>query len=437
MTLFTLYIISVAFFNYLIVPSVGMSRPPWVLGLLLVGRAVLQSLREGRIPRPGPFGLALLFFGVSTIANAVLALPAVGGGFTEYLRTEFQFLLCLGVVFAFAQARLDDHSVARLLKAWVWTAGAAAAFGIYEGFARVLRLPLPNLPVLVRGSAGVIAKEFYGFFAVSSWFREPSWLGSFLLVPLVYVISVLLFDPPPPFRFPRRWGGVLAILLALALFLSLSQAAYFCLLVVAVPLIWSARHRIMVGRVLRNASLAAILLVAITIPLRGKGADLVQAQWARFAAIIERWDRPRDVVPVTSYGLRMADMRAGIILWESSPVVGVGINAVRHYPQAALLSDPESGSVDSGLLQVLVEQGLVGLAALVVALVILWERLARAHAREGDPGRRFLLWFLMCGLITDVLNSMVTHPWHHPQRWLVIGMATSFLAFVEQRNVEA
>ena len=436
MTLFSLYIVAVAFFNYLLVPGVAISRPPWILGLLLVGRALFQSLREGYLPRPGPFGLALMFFGVTTIANGVLVLVTDAARVADYLRTEFQFLLVLGIVFAFVRARLDEHGVARLLKVWVWTAGAAAAFGIYQSFARVLGLPLPELPVVIKGSTGIVAKEFFGFFAASSWFREPSWLGSFLLVPLLYVLGVILLDAPHPFRFPKRWGAALAALLALALFLSLSQAAYVSMLVVAVPLVWSLRDRLRVGRVLRIAGAAAVLMAAIMIPLSRRGADIVQAQWSRFTAIANAWGRPHEVWGITSYGIRMADMRGGITMWQSSPVLGVGINTVRYHRQAALLSDPESGSVDSGLLQVLVEQGVVGFGAFVLALLVLWERLARAYTRERDAGRLFLLWFLMWGLVTDVVNSVVTHPWQHPQRWLVIGLAASFLAFLERERDE-
>ena len=46
--------------------------------------------------------------------------------------------------------------------------GAAAAFGIYEGIARVIGLPVPELPIAARGYVSVHVKEFFGFFAISS-----------------------------------------------------------------------------------------------------------------------------------------------------------------------------------------------------------------------------------------------------------------------------
>jgi len=139
MRLLTLYVVSVAFFNYLLVPGVALSRPPWVVGLALAGVACFGVLREGQLPRPGPFGLALMFFGVTTIANGVPLWLSDPASFADYVRTEFQFLLALGVVFAFVRARLDEERVARLLKVWVWTAAVAAVYGIYQSFARVLR----------------------------------------------------------------------------------------------------------------------------------------------------------------------------------------------------------------------------------------------------------------------------------------------------------
>jgi O-antigen ligase len=125
-------------------------------------------------------------------------------------------------------------------------------------------------------------------------------------------------------------------------------------------------------------------------------------------------------------------MRGGVWIWKSSPIFGVGINNVRHSTEARhYLFDAESGSVDSGLLQVLVEQGIVGFSALAVVLILLWKPLRAAWSREEEPARHWLLWFLMWALAADVVNSLVTHPWHHPQRWLIICMAASYLAYRE------
>jgi len=424
----------VAFFNYILIPGMNLSHPPWVFGLLLVGRAAFQSLREGHFPRPGPFGLALLLFGITTIANGVFAYISDDVRFADYGRTEFQFLLMLGVVFAFTRARLDQYAVARLLKVWVWMAALAAAFGIYEGIARVIGLPVPELPIAARGYVSVHVKEFFGFFAISSWFGEPSWLGSFLLIPLLYVIAVIVLDPPAPFCFRKKWWAPgLAALLLLAMFLCLSQAAYASLLVIAIPVLWSVRGRLRLGRTMRAVGIPALLIVAVAVGFSSGGADIIRAQWERVASIATSWSAPERAWQGTSYSVRVTDMRGGLTLWESAPLTGVGINQVRHVPAARqLLTNAESGSVDSGLVQLLVEQGLVGLGALLLALVLLWERLNQAYARARDPGLKFLLWFLKWGLITDLVNSIFTHPWQHPQRWLVIALAASLLSGLPQ-----
>jgi len=95
------------------------------------------------------------------------------------------------------------------------------------------------------------------------------------------------------------------------------------------------------------------------------------------------------------------------------------------------MGDPTDASVDSGLVQLLVEQGILGFGALLLALAILWERLNRARVRASDPGLQFLLLVLMWGLFIDIVNSAVTHPWHHLQRWTVIALAASLLGTLE------
>lgn len=433
MTLFTLYVVAVAFFNYLLVPGVAISRPPWIVGLLLIGSALFRSLRKGSVPQPGPFGLALGGFAATTIVNGVAVWLNPALSVRDYWRSEFQFLLVLGVVWAFARARLSERGVAQLFHAWVWTAGAAALFGLYQAFARILGLPLAQLAIQAKGYSGMLVKEYYGFFAISSWFAEPSWLGSYLIVPLLYLAGVIVFDVAEPIGFARRRAWLLLVAIALALFLSLSQAAYATLLLVSVALVWSLRGRLRLGRTLRFGVAIAVVVVPIAFLLRRGGADVIRAQRDRLTGLIAAVRSPAIATAITSYTIRLQDMRAGLALWESSPLLGVGINNVRYHEQAGLLTDPPSGSVDSGLLQLLVEQGLLGFLALALALAILWDRLRLAYGggREQDEGRRFLLWFLRWGLFADVVNSAFTHPWQHPQRWIVIAAAASLVSYLE------
>ncbi len=432
MRLFTLYVISIAFVNYTLVPGVVVSRPPVLMGLVLIGWALLQTQREGAVPRPGPFGLMLIVFAATTVLNGAVTRLS-GGNMSDYLRIEGQFLIALAIVFAFVRARLDAHAVARLLKAWVWVAALAALFGVYEEFARVLDLPYPTLPIAIKGYTGVHSKEFFGVFAITSWYGEPSWLGSFLLVPLLYVFGVLVLDPPPPYCFRKKWwAGGLAALFALALFLSLSQAAYASLAVAAIPVLWSLRERIRVGRMVKVTGTALALLTITAFVLGGGGANIMRAQWERVTAIAISWNAPERTTQITSYGVRMSHMLGGLMMWKSAPITGVGINQMPYVPAARrLMGDPTDASVDSGLVQLLVEQGILGFGALLLALAILWERLNRARVRASDPGLQFLLLFLMWGLLIDIVNSAVTHPWHHLQRWTVIALAASLLGTLE------
>ena len=106
MRLLTLYVISIAFVNYTLVPGVVLSRPPVLMGLVLVGWALLQTQREGTVPRPGPFGLMLIVFAATTVLNGAVTRLS-GGNMSDYLRIEGQFLIALAIVFAFVRARLD------------------------------------------------------------------------------------------------------------------------------------------------------------------------------------------------------------------------------------------------------------------------------------------------------------------------------------------
>jgi O-antigen ligase len=103
-----------------------------------------------------------------------------------------------------------------------------------------------------------------------------------------------------------------------------------------------------------------------------------------------------------------------------------------------LLYAYQFGAVHSGLLQLLVEQGILGFGMLMLAFVMIWKRLGRVQREDPDPGHRFLAWFLMWGLVTEVVNSIATHPWQHAQHWLIVSLAVAFLAYVNrQPSLEA
>jgi O-antigen ligase len=343
-----------------------------------------------------------------------------------------QFLLQFGVVFAFARMRFSEQEIGRLARAWVWVAAAAAFYGVYQAIARLFDLPLAYLPIDAKGFSGMVVKAFFGFYAASSWFAEPSWFASFLLVPFLYVIGALVFDVPHSIGFKRSTALLLTCLLALGLFLSLSQAAYVTLLTVGVPLVWCLRKRL--NRTVVISLVVAFAMAAAGVILMPAGSAIVRAQGARLSGLTEAIRTPDLASEITSYAARIESMRAGIEIWRSSPYIGVGINNVRSHPLAPTLSDPESGSVSSGLLQLLVEQGVLGFTVLLGFLCVMWQRLYRARVAASDLGNRFILWFLTWGLVVDVVNSIVTHPWQHPQRWLVIAFAVSYLAYLDARG---
>jgi hypothetical protein len=435
MRLASLYVVTVAFFNYLLVSGSAVSRPPWIVGFLLVAVAFVVTLREGRIPRPGPFGLAIMVFALTTILNGLVVWVNPALSWHDYIRSEVQFLFAFSVVYAFARARFNEHQIAKLMHVWVWTAGVAALYAIYQSIARVLGLPFSELTIQAKGFSEMLVKRFFGFSAASSWFAEPSWLGSFLVAPLLYLIGVMLFEAVWPIGF-RAWIGRLLLgVIGLALFLSLSQAAYATILVVFLPLLWQLRGRLRFGQTLAWTAGGMVMVFATVLLLTQRGADVIRAQRERLTAIIEALRAPETASLVTSFGVRLQDMRAGVLLWESSPLVGVGINSVRYDERARLLTDPESGSVDSGVLQLLAEQGLLGFGAFCLAVIVLWHRLQRARARQSDAGTRFVLWFLTWALLAEVVNSVFTHPWQHPQRWLVIAFGASLLTQLERREV--
>jgi O-antigen ligase len=232
-------------------------------------------------------------------------------------------------------------------------------------------------------------------------FYNPNYLGQAL------VAGVLVLGSARVLRLPlgmsrRPWLGIVAPLLGIVA--SFSRGALLSLVTGVVALYWGRGRRVFLVAVL-----AGILVVLVSYPL------LLGARHAlTFGPDVVLSDQAQQV----SDRSRIAVLRAGVKLFMSSPLVGVGYGQF-HYESPKYLGASQITYPHNNYLEILAEQGLVGLGAFLLVLLTLFVALSRNGDAYAVVARAMLVAFAVGALFAEPMTSLQTTT----ITWVVVGAA--------------
>ncbi len=260
--------------------------------------------------------------------------------------------------------------------------------------------------------------EVFGFARPTSFALEPQFFGSLLLIPYgVFLYRVL----------HGQSKGDVAWLIALTtmLLLTLSRGAVLGAIVITIILVaYFARQGtrlIRVGLALFISINIALLLVLTTATLRSGSAEdgtkSVKASIEHMTLGTIRFPTPTTTISVapspeptyiqSSTDSRLSMSKLAQRLWETSPVIGVGIGG---FGAAASSLSPEftpSTIANNYYLEMLAELGIVGVALFIVFIATTVYELIRR--------RRWLFVALLSGVLAQWWffsgNANVLHVW--------------------------
>lgn len=142
-----------------------------------------------------------------------------------------------------------------------------------------------------------------------------------------------------------------------------------------------------------------------------------------------------DVIEEAQYEVsfrgRLSENLSGWLMFSEHPFVGVGFNNYKNnYQEYArrLGLDPrlEARSAHSLYLQTVAEQGMLGLAWLLIFLGFLFGGLRRAYhdfAAAGQPDLSHMTWALGVGILSLLVTGIFLHTAHPRYFWLLYGIA--------------
>jgi hypothetical protein len=363
-------------------------------------------IRDWRITT-GPFPRALVFLWSILLLSTALA------AFFSGLDIAFQamarvLLVGIGVFVFFYAAFMRPEDRPSGLRPLFWVAMVSAAIACVDFY---FQLPAPAgfSPQFVWIGANVYRRA-------QGIFYEAGTLGNFCAFFLV-MIAVALTRRPERMAIsrPALVGG--GVLLSAALIFSYSRASVVCLLVALAALAWLHRSRLRWRRAISMLGISVTTGAAVSyyyLP------QMVQAAWQRFlASVIYLSDNGEYV-----FSGRLESWRVLLRFLASHPwhaVFGIGYKTLPYsdYIGQKVISD-------NMYLSMLVETGVIGLAALVWFNVAILST-ARRAARSANPDASFFGTWMFCfwlGQCVQMFSADVLTYWRVlPVYFLVLAWA--------------
>ena len=421
-----LLIISIPFAHFPLIEVWGHAflRLDWLFAGLLIVVFVLKLVKRKRL-KINQIGLAILlfdFFAFLSLFN-IIFVPDMSR-LIDFMTTWMQLVLVTSMFFAISNMELNQRQIKKIFQLWLAVALLIALYGIYQAFARNLDLP---------GAYIITApyKHMVGYYVrPSSVFQEPSYLGSYLLSPMLLLGTMTMHNVSQKFLFRRRmYNLVILSILFLAAVLSGSAGIYASMMGIFVVILFSKKT--IISRVIKYVFVAFLILLLWIIGLYQLGINPIYV-FIRTGAMINQPLRQALGTEVMtpesgSAGIRFVRAIAALKIGIAHPILGVGLNNIRYYdyetPQWLWGDASITANVHTVFARVLGETGFLGFFALVFIAVATLRKINWAIRlnRESYWGAIFLAFYYI--MWANFIDSNFTHAVAHLQRWLDLSLA--------------
>lgn len=334
--------------------------------------------------------LFTLMLGMSGLISAFALFDATSSLF-EYLKSLAYLAYFLSLFLAISNLRISTPHTFRLIKISFLVALGVSVYGIYQFLARAYGWPLATLPLNNPSTGPMRTTVFAGYDRPSSFFAEPSWLGAYLADYLVLGVVFLVYKVR---LLPNRltWW-ICLVVITVAFMLTFSMGAilnvFIALAVIFLIEKRTARLRLLLYGVL---ALVGILIVNYALGMLFQ-VDLVSIVFSRLEGIMNYAFFRGSLIEGESLPARLDSMKVAFRIWQDHPIWGVGLGNFGSYSASY---NPYHGInpyltfmyTSSGIMNILSEQGLVGIAAYSMfwgfILWRCWKTSVRAFA-AGSP----------------------------------------------------
>ncbi len=404
-------------------------RPDWWLGLLFILLGWIRILRERRI-KICQIDITVLGLHGAVLLSVLANFRGWGQPqWMEFLTLWLQLIFSTLLYFSLANTSLSSKQLRALLQFWIGVAAGVAFYALYQAMARNLGWPLAYLPYLHPSPDRLpTGLAFGGYVRPSSVFHEPTYLGMYMIAPLLIVSVLVLLGKDNEFLFSSRFiNYATLIILLVGLIASFSLSAYLSLIIVVIASIFSDKYsRKIAVRIILISVLIMVFVVAFFYLVNVSMLTGIEERFWRILKTVGLQDGNMRMDPSTN--ARIQELVLGITTWVHHPLWGVGLNQLQfvgkmHAPKTLLPRLVERGYVHNMWLEVLVQLGVVGF----VFFGLIWVqglRMMRAMAFQGPEPLRWLGLAFFHVLLATMIRGFMGGPFTFTLYWFYLGMAS-------------
>jgi hypothetical protein len=419
------------------IAGVPIPWPRFVLAMLITPLVAVEAARRwsALVRVPSAMGPLLVFWlcCALSVAGVALSPPGWGSG-AQFARTLAH--LSLYVLFVYVVVKAATWPRLFLLVRLYYAFGiAAACLAILQFVQGTFGLFPWVAPLMMRSGVYEVGAGLTVGFRASSIFGEPSWAARYYLHWMALALGFWWHT-----RDRRHLAALL--LFGLAFYVANSLLGYVMLLVfaaaVTIAQMWrrnmfslSKRQKVWAG--IATYVLFLFWLAGAAPPL----PDLLDRTVRRTGLVMQGGG---------GSGNRFDSIFAGLEVWKTAPIVGVGLGnispyIVQFYTDPAYVFRSRFGS-DSLYVQLLSETGIVGLAG----FLWFWGRLLwlpRGYLRfcPSTDARQAHAWlrFLQVDLLAQAVGMLNYSDYLNPHLWTVVAIALACRTLLvdEARHVAA
>jgi len=435
--IFLLYflIVSLPFFSFppftVTIGDTTIFRLDWAIaGLLIIVFLLDLCLGRQKIKKNG-IGNAVLVLNAVAILTLSNLFNSDSSHLYDFLTLGFLLVFMTLLFFTISSLEITKSQVRNVLKFWIITAFFISWYGIYQMFARNFGLPGGYIGGLTHGYG---PSGFAGYIRPSSFFGEASWLGNYLIVPILLVGAALPHRKRESFLFRSNlFNLVIFFTIIVAIFLSFSLAAYSIIGGVLLISLLNKHYR---WRIIKITLISLVIIISASFLLQYLGINYGNIVITRVKAfsfdIFQLNIRLSSTAARTSFKGRAADIIVGLKIWLNHPIIGVGLNNYRFYsPQ---YGGAQFSTVSSFWVQSLVEGGILLFGAFVslYGVTLVYLKRSIRIARNSDQFSYIALTAFYYIIWAQVLSGFVTHSWIHSSGWISLSLACLLTSFARE-----
>ncbi|MDP2684696.1 MAG: O-antigen ligase family protein [bacterium] len=283
-----------------------------------------------------------------------------------------------------------------------------SSFGLYQFAGDML-----GLPQEVTGLRELYTKDILGFTRVQSTAYEPLYFANYLLLPIALIFTLFLSGRG---ALKNSWLLVLFSLGIVNLVLTVSRGGYLAIFAVLVVISIYYYKKVFTVKNLVIILVAGFLMGWIVLRALGLGGDVFTLD--RFS------EHVTNAFYGASYDERVDTFSQAIEAWREQPLFGVGFGGFGPYVAEHPEYMPKDGwrIVNNQFLEILAENGIIGLVLFLFVLLFLFVRSLRAIWITQDKYLKAVMIALLAVLIGIVVQYQTFSTLYIMHIWFVIGL---------------